>query len=144
MARESSASECGGRAVSLRPHHFLCLALFRGEGYSSDFTRNMEDVAESLKAPDARVRIAGGADDICKRCPKNRGGACETEEKVAGFDRAVARLCGLSASAAGHEMPWGDIQSAVFSNILGSGKLDEVCGGCSWHSLCSSILQGGL
>ena len=144
MERESSIGECGGRAVSLRPHHFLCLALFRGEGYSDGFTRNMEDVAASLKAPAARARIAAGADDICKRCPKNRGGACETEAKVARFDRAVARLCGLSASAAGQELAWSDIQAAVFECILGAGKLDEVCADCSWHSLCVSIVQGGL
>ena len=144
MARESSKAECGGCAVSLRPHHFLCLALFRGEGYSDAFTRNMEEVSKSLKLGTARARIAGGADDICRRCPKNRGGECETEEKASRFDRAVAELCGLSARPAGHEVLWSEVQAAVFESILGAGKLDEVCADCSWHSICSSILHGGL
>ena len=35
-----------GKIIPLRPHHGMCLAYFKGEGYSNGFTAHM---AEMLK-----------------------------------------------------------------------------------------------
>lgn len=84
--------------ISLRAHHGMCLAFFRGEGYSSDFTRHMAQVHEYLRQnPQQKIRVVEERDIICRACPNLHGGVCETAEKVARYDRKVKQLCGLEA-----------------------------------------------
>ena len=37
------------RPVLLRPHHGMCLAYFKGEGYSDGFSAHMKEVLDELQ-----------------------------------------------------------------------------------------------
>ena len=82
--------------IPLRPHHGMCLAYFKGEGYSNGFTAHM---AEMLKIflEGKKIRLHVDTDEICSACPNNLGGHCETGDKVAEYDNAVLEKCGLKA-----------------------------------------------
>ena len=52
------------RPVLLRPHHGMCLAYFKGEGYSDGFSAHMKEVLDELqKGMD--VMSCCGCDGIC-------------------------------------------------------------------------------
>ena len=83
------------KSVMLRPHHGMCLAYFKGYGYSDEFAAHMQKVQTYLKT-DAVVHLAVETDIICSKCPNNINGACEKPELVARYDSEVLRRCGLS------------------------------------------------
>ncbi len=121
--------------LRIRPHHGLCTAFFRGEGYSGDFVKNMAEVIRLLEKGDPKVIISEGADDICKRCPNLIGGIC-SGEKSDRYDRAVLEICGLSY---GREMNGKDLSRLVREKIISAGRLSEVCGDCQWFFICISV-----
>ena len=118
--------------ICLRPHHGMCLAYFRGEGYSEGFIAHMASVKAVLEAG-ARIRVTDSADRICQGCPNRRGTDCLTQEKVCRYDRQVLALCGLTP---GDEMPYADFAQMVYGKILQPGLREEICGDCQWNHLC--------
>lgn len=116
----------------IRAHHGMCLTYFKGKGYSSEFTKSMDEIKHSLEE-NPLVCITGETDVICSRCPNNREGSCETAEKVAEYDRQVCLRCGISE---GEVMPFRDFEKKVQSEILLPGKREEICGDCRWSSIC--------
>ena len=62
----------------IRPHHMLCMQFFEGKGYSDGFVASMAAIKEKLEKEDPQVEIVEGTDDVCKNCPHNMGGACES------------------------------------------------------------------
>ena len=118
----------------IRAHHGMCLAFFEGKGCSPEFTENMTAVIGKLNSGGTFIRLTAGADIICRCCPHNIGGICESIENVERYDNAVLRLCGLKN---GEEISWQDFRRAVFDNIISAGKTAEVCGGCSWSYICA-------
>lgn len=116
----------------LRPHHGMCMAFFQGKGYSSEFTAHMAETIQQL-GDETMVRICAQTDVICGKCPNNQSGTCETERKVAEYDRQVLERCGLADGAV---LPYGQFRGAVQENILGPGSRKEICGDCQWNELC--------
>lgn len=53
----------------LRVHHLLCIPMYRGNGYSDEFCRNMQEMIAALKEPGTEVRLVCGPDVICSSCP---------------------------------------------------------------------------
>lgn len=119
--------------LRIRPHHGLCTAFFRGEGYSGDFVKNMAEIIGLLERNDPKVIISEGADDICKKCPNLSDGIC-SGEKSDRYDRTVLEICGLSS---GREMKWRDFSHLVQEKIISAGRLPEVCRDCQWFFICS-------
>ena len=119
--------------VDVRPHHGLCAEFFRGEGYSGEFVSNMTIVLSELNIEDPLIRLTVGTDSICFGCPNNTGDCCETAEKVARYDNAVLKLCGLSE---GDILRWSEFRILVREKIISPGLLSEVCGDCIWFSIC--------
>ncbi len=131
-----------GEPVALRPHHGMCLAYFVGEGYSQGFSAHMAKVLADL-LPDTPVRLTVGTDVICAQCPNNGSGICDKPELVAGYDKAVLTLCGLSE---GDVLPFGKFTALVQRHILSPGLRGRICGGCQWDALCArgkSRWEGG-
>lgn len=118
----------------IRAHHGMCLAFFRGKGYSEEFTIHMSRVKQILEQ-NPMVEIVDAADEICRHCPNNHSGICEQEEKAAGYDRKVLELCGLSAAV---QLPWKDFEKLVSDRILETDRRKAVCGDCQWDFLCHS------
>lgn len=117
---------------NLRAHHGMCLAFFKGKGYSDKFTAHMQEIQNRLKE-NPLVRIQAGSDDICSACPHNRDGHCETGGNAKEYDRQVLLRCGISE---GQVMPYSDFEKKVNENILLPGKREEICGNCRWNGLC--------
>ena len=112
----------------------MCLAYFVGRGYSGRFSAHMGEVL-SVLGPDTPVRLTVSCDRVCDACPNRRGGRCEKEELVAGYDRAVLDLCGLEE---GQCLPFGLFAALVQGEVLAPGRRASVCGGCQWEDICRS------
>lgn len=117
----------------LRPHHGLCIAFFEGKGYSAAFAENMKRVIAALEANDPEITLTDRTDVICAACPNDRGGVCESAEKVGRYDAAVLRLTGY---ACGDTLRWSAFRALVDGRILSPGLLGEVCGDCQWYGIC--------
>ena len=120
--------------IPLRPHHGMCLAYFKGEGYSNGFTAHM---AEMLKIflEGKKIRLHVDTDEICSACPNNREGQCTDLTLVEKYDNAVLAACGL---ADGEQLAFDDFTGKVQTQLLVTGKRKEICGGCKWNSICEN------
>ncbi len=116
----------------IRAHHGMCIAFFKGKGYSNEFTAHMSEMIHKLEY-NPTICISTQTDVICSKCPNNNQGTCETESKVAEYDRQVLERCGLSGEGI---MPYADFKRAVYENILLPGKREEICGNCQWSEIC--------
>ena len=115
----------------LRPHHGMCIAFFRGNGYSSEFVLHMSEIIKKLD--NAVIRISAQADEICKKCPNNINGMCKTESKVTRYDKKVLEYCGLKD---GTIISFNEFRDIVNRCIIDSGNRKEICGDCQWNELC--------
>lgn len=79
------------------------------------------------------VRLTDQADEICRACPNNLSGQCESAEKVRRYDREVLSRCGLTA---GDVLPYRELTERVRKTILLPGHREEICGDCQWTDLC--------
>lgn len=120
--------------LKIRPHHGLCAEFFRGEGYGDDFIQNMSAVLSVLNETDPSVILTEDNDVICRKCPHNKDGRCETAEKVSRYDGAALDICGLKP---GSSLPWSEFRSLVRQKIIVENRLAEICPDCLWHGICS-------
>ena len=116
----------------IRPHHGMCIAFFEGKGYSNEFTAHMSEMIHKLEN-NPTICISTQTDAICLKCPNNIQEVCETESKVAEYDRQVLKRCGLSD---GMIIPYADFKKAVYEHILIPGRREEICGNCQWSEIC--------
>lgn len=134
----------GNQSIRLRAHHGMCLAFFRGKGYSEDFSSHMGRIKALLEAdPEQVIEVICSTDDICAACPNNAGGICTSEEKVARYDAGVmTRLCpeGAAGKARGEmakvEMTCAEFARLVRERILLAGEREKICGDCQWSGIC--------
>ncbi|MCD8211898.1 MAG: DUF1284 domain-containing protein [Oscillospiraceae bacterium] len=118
--------------LPLRPHHGMCLAYFRGLGYSGAFARGMEKTKAELETG-AAVRLSLQPDKICAACPNLADVRCASWEKVERYDRHVLALCSLSE---GTVLPYPVFSALIRHRILLPGLREKVCGDCCWNGLC--------
>ena len=119
--------------IPLRPHHGMCLAYFKGEGYSNGFTAHM---AEMLKIflEGKKIRLHVDTDEICSACPNNRGGHCEAGDKVAEYDNAVLKKVWTEGRT---DIALQRIYKKMSrKKLLAMDKRKEICGNCQWNSIC--------
>ncbi len=122
-------------AYDIRAHHGMCLSFFKGEGYSSDFTRHMAQIKADLEK-NPQIRVIDAADDICSACPHNQSNQCENAGKVKQYDTLVLKYCHLEP---GCILSWSDFESLVYNNILNVGKRPDICPDCQWNHLCHPL-----
>lgn len=118
--------------LCIRAHHMMCLAYFKGKGYSEEFTVQMAAIKEELKN-DPVIQLVCHTDSICTACPNNKDGICTTEKQVMQYDRQVLSHCNLAENDI---MRYSEIEKMVYSNVLDKGKREEICGDCEWNELC--------
>lgn len=116
----------------VRAHHGMCIAFFQGKGYSNEFTAHMSEMIYKLEE-NPMICISTETDAICLKCPNNIQGICETESKVAEYDKQVLKRCGLSE---GIMIPYAEFKKAVYENILLPSKREDICGNCQWSEIC--------
>jgi len=120
--------------LTIRAHHLLCMRGFQGYGYSEDFTENLKRIINEIMAdPSVSLMIVDSADDICMACPFLDGLRClRDEEKIRSMDRRVLELLKLES---GCMVAFHDIEDALLA-LINSGRVMEICGGCSWMDVC--------
>lgn len=113
----------------------MCLYFFEGKGYSEGFTEHMAEVKEWLlgKNGPSSLQLVGATDEICSTCPHNKGGSCESAEKVDRYDAGVLKYTGLKA---GQEMTFAEFERIVEEKILQPGYGRAICGDCQWRDIC--------
>lgn len=124
--------------VQLRPHHLLCIQLFEGKGYSTDFVDNMYHVIDKLQDnPD--IMLTKSCDTLCSKCPNSKGSFCSTESKIKEYDENVLRVCDLSE---GITYKWKEASKIAKDNILNKGIIQDVCVDCGWKEICYKKAKG--
>ena len=118
--------------IPLRAHHGLCLHFFQGKGYSGAFVENIAQKKAMLER-NPLVRLTDQADEICRACPNNLSGQCESAEKVQRYDREVLSRCGLTP---GDVLSYRELTERVQETILLPDRREEICGDCQWTGLC--------
>ena len=104
--------------IPLRPHHGMCLAYFKGEGYSDGFSAHMQEMLDIFQKG-AKIQLHADTDEICSACPNNEKGCCSSFSLVEAYDNAVLELCDLEN---GQIMEFDDFTDVVQKKILASGK----------------------
>ena len=74
--------------IPLRPHHGMCLAYFKGEGYSNGFSVHMQEMLDIFQKG-AKIQLHADTDEICSACPNNEKGCCSSFSLVEAYDNAV-------------------------------------------------------
>lgn len=115
----------------IRAHHGMCLVFFKGNGYSSGFTKHMGNVKHALEE-NPMIKVLADEDDICKECP-NKDMSCVADGKAATYDREVLLRCHIQP---GEVMPYSEFAKKVYDCILSIGTREEICGNCRWNELC--------
>lgn len=119
--------------LQLRPHHALCIQFFCGNGYSKEFTQNLQYIIDNINKQ-TKVEITLGRDMLCEKCPNLKNGKCISDKKVCEYDNKVIELC---------DFKYGDTVTAdkfftqAKNNIIDCNKLSMVCKGCQWINICN-------
>ena len=125
--------------IYLRPHHGLCIQHYTGRGYDENFTRNMDHIVDILKCnPSQEIVLYTGVDVLCKCCPHNQNGVCNSEEKVVGYD---SKCLSISGFYNGQHLTWDSLKKTFINEIIKKSNLRYVCGDCAWFSLCEEMSQ---
>ena len=101
--------------IPLRPHHGMCLAYFKGEGYSNGFSAHMQEMLDIFQKG-AKIQLHADTDEICSACPNNEKGCCSSFSLVEAYDNAVLELCGLEN---GQIMEFDDFTDVVQKKSVG-------------------------
>ena len=125
----------------LRPHHALCMRFFEGKGYSDTFTENMAYIQKILERENPDICLCIGQDCICRACPHNQNGVCDSQEKVSRYDQAVLDQTGITS---GERVSWKDLKHKVDSTILRRGLRRKICGDCQWNQVCESACRSAF
>ncbi len=122
----------------LRPHHLLCMRLFKGEGYSDEFACNMQSCIDVLtKYPLQKFELVHGCDDICLQCPNlNDVFQCsQGNENVLQKDLFVLRTLNLNVAG---NYSYSEINDRILREMT-SADFKKCCSTCRWYEagLCS-------
>lgn len=126
----------------LRAHHLLCIQGYEGNGYSFEFTKNMDKVVNTL-SDNTYIKIVTAVDDICIKCPhKLNGDTCKSQEKVFELDFKVLNELNLIANRI---YLYKDVLNSIKEN-LSYKKFQEICGSCQWfiYGYCKNGIFGNF
>jgi hypothetical protein len=118
---------------ALRGHHLICLHFFNGEGYSQEFTGNLEDTLQ--KTEHSPVEICQGADEVCVKCPYLKDSTCHFEKNAEDDIRAMdGKALELLKLSLGCKADWKDIRNAIPGIFIE--WYVSYCKDCDWITAC--------
>ena len=126
--------------IALRPHHFLCIYCFRGEGYSNTFTDNLAQIHNTLESqPLTQVIATSITDAICMPCPHRVGTQCSSENKIQQLDQKHQTFFNWS-----NDIPtsWNLAKQHIKKSITVP-EHQHICHGCEWLALgiCANMIE---
>lgn len=126
------------KELHLRGHHVLCLAHFRGMGYSESFVRNAEEIVENLRK-NMKVVLTKSADDVCKECPHLTEKGCGKpgfgELKAEEMDESV--LSGIGVDPGSRKRAQKIYKSTCQNQNILTSFIESFCSDCEWWELCN-------
>ena len=124
------------KTINLRPHHLLCIAFFKGKGYSDEFVSNMNHTVSLLNKDDSTpIALVLGEDDLCSHCPNNQNGICTDDDKSSKYDQLTLTALGIDTNS--HSaITYSTLRTLADEKIINCGKRESVCGDCEWTDLC--------
>lgn len=133
--------------VRLRPHHFVCLQFYRGEGYDEPFVANLAEVLGRLEGQ-AALAVAG-ADDVCRACPSlSANGMCLDphggQTEIERIDALAGELLDIHP---GSRLSLAQVAERLADDAIATGRWRfDACGGCAWEDVCepgwNSLVDG--
>jgi hypothetical protein len=131
-------------SLQFRPHHFLCTLGFEGKGYSDEFVRGFQEIADRLRkrgleGDQTLIEVVENTDSICQPCPNRQGSSCATEQKIRALDEAHLKVLGIRV---GEVLTWGEAKSRLARNMTIEAH-HRACAPCSWRSMgvCEAALR---
>ncbi|WP_439529585.1 DUF1284 domain-containing protein [Pannonibacter sp.] len=131
--------------IRLRPHHFLCMLTFVGEGYSRRFVVNYGRIIDRIRAGE-RIVLVEGPDDICAPLLSTEDPHCHNDSVKLRDAQAladVAALMGLRLET-GVELALDGALIARLQAGFATGAIRKACGGCQWSGLCDQVAGNGF
>ena len=120
--------------IKLRGHHLVCLHFFTGEGYNSEFIKNLKDILVRTKSGE-ELEVCSGEDDVCRRCPFLKDKKCSydkhAENEIQKMDRDAMEFLRIEPSM---KVTWVDIEERV-KGIFKKWSA-KYCKNCNWQSVC--------
>ena len=125
--------------VRLRAHHLLCLLTYVGEGYSTDFLANLDQVTIRLSAGE-EILLGDGPDDICAPLLGADQDHCRriTKSRDREAITALSELLGQDLTA-GTRLNLDPSMLERLRQAFASGAIRAACAGCEWADLCTSV-----
>lgn len=130
-------------SLRFRPHHFLCTLGFEGKGYSEEFVRGYQVIADQLRkrgieGDNTPIEVVESTDSICQPCPNRQGTSCATEEKIRALDGAHMKVLGIRG---GDTLTWGEAKKKIAEKMTVEAH-HKACAPCAWRSLglCEAAL----
>lgn len=127
-----------------RPHHFLCTLGFEGKGYSDEFVRGFQLIADHLRkrgieGDETQIEVVESTDSICQPCPNRQGSLCATEEKIRALDEAHMKVLDIRD---GDVLTWGEAKKKLAEKMTVEAH-HKACAPCAWRSLglCEAALR---
>lgn len=128
--------------LNIRPHHLLCMRAYIGNGYSKEFSVEMERVIKELKVYNEffksdnlnneikEVNIVFSTDDLCDKCPnKVSKNKCSSEEKVKLIDEKVINYFDIEEGIQNYK----ELEDRVY-NKMNEKIFEDICKECEWYS----------
>ena len=131
--------------IRLRPHHFLCMLTFVGEGYSPRFVVNYGRIIDRIRAGE-QIVLVEGPDDICAPLLSTEGPHCHNDSVKLRDAQALADVAALTgrALATGVELVLDGALIARLQAGFAAGEIRKACGGCQWSGLCDQVAGNGF
>lgn len=132
------------QVLRLRPHHLLlCMATYKGMGYTPEFVENFNRIAGRLSSGET-VMIVSGRDEICEPMHAGmRGYHCEHPgiyERDEYARQDLRKLLGRSM-ANGTRIAMTSQTLNQIRDAFRNGETRRACKKCSWERQCTTIAQ---
>ncbi|MFN4010615.1 MAG: DUF1284 domain-containing protein [Pannonibacter sp.] len=131
--------------IRLRPHHFLCMLTFVGEGYSPRFVLNYGRIIDRIRAGE-QIVLVEGPDDICAPLLSTEDPHCHNESVKVRDAQALADVAALTGLAldTGVELVLDGALIARLQAGFAAGAIRKACSGCQWSGLCDQVAGNGF
>lgn len=145
-------------SLRIRPHHFLCMLTYAGNGYTEEFVNNFTKIIQHLRDFSTEIEIVQGPDSICHpltKCVDHPDYHCDLEKVDLIDHQALKDLNTLlteipslknipSPLQFGSRFVMPPMMIDILRKAFQKGTIRTACQGCDWYDFCSQEANGGF